>query len=76
MTAKAQNKTHYFLGSTGCKDWNQALDDYLELKKEKPQLTWHNFYTARKEVADSLEDVREKVTKEVDIIQNSGNFRA
>ena len=47
----------YYLGDTGCKDWNQALDDYLECKLTHPQITWHNFYVARKEVVNSFDKV-------------------
>jgi len=76
MPAKTNNKMMYYLGGTGCEDWNQALDDYLELKKEKPQITWHNFYTARKEVVDSLNNIKNNVEEKLDINQDSGIFRA
>ena len=66
----------YYLGDTGCEDWNQALDDYLTCKRQNPQITWHNFYIARKEVVDSLDAIKETVKKEVDNIQDSGMFRA
>lgn len=76
MSIKANNKMMYYLGETGCEDWNQALDDYLELKKEKPQITWHNFYIARKQVVDSFDDVIKNAKKEIDKNQDSGIFRA
>jgi len=57
MSTKANKKMMYYLGDTGCKDWNQALDDYLECKLTHPQITWHNFYVARKEVVNSLDKV-------------------
>ena len=57
MPTKANKKIMYCLGDTGCKDWNQALDDYLECKLEHPQITWHNFYVARKEVINSFDKV-------------------
>ena len=57
MSTKGNKKMMYYLGDTGCKDWNQALDDYLECKLTHPQITWHNFYVARKEVVNSLDKV-------------------
>lgn len=48
MPTKANKKMMYYLGDTGCEDWNQALDDYLTCKRQNPQITWHNFYIARK----------------------------
>jgi hypothetical protein len=76
MPTKANKKMMYYLGDTGCEDWNQALDDYLTCKRQNPQITWHNFYIARKEVVDSLDAIKETVKKEVDNIQDSGMFRA
>ena len=76
MPAKTNNKMMYYLGETGCEDWNQALDDYLQIKKDRPQITWHNFYIARKEVVDSFDDVIKNTEKEFDINQDSGIFRA
>jgi len=76
MPAKTNNKMMYYLGDTGCEDWNQALDDYLQIKKDRPQITWHNFYIARKEVVDSFDDVIKNTEKEIDINQGSGIFRA
>ena len=66
MPAKANKKMMYYLGDTGCEDWNQALDDYLDCKQDNPQITWHNFYIARKEVVNSFDKIKEKVKKEVD----------
>lgn len=76
MPAKANKKMMYYLGDTGCEDWNQALDDYLDCKQDNPQITWHNFYIARKEVVNSFDKIKDKVKKEVDNIQDSGMFRA
>lgn len=76
MPAKANKKMMYYLGSTGCKDWNQALDDYLDCKQDNPQITWHSFYVARREVVVSLDNIKGKVKKMVDNIQDSGIFRA
>ena len=66
MPTKANKKMMYYLGDTGCEDWNQALDDYLDCKQDNPQITWHNFYIARKEVVNSFDKIKEKVKKEVD----------
>jgi len=76
MPTKANKKMMYYLGDTGCEDWNQALDDYLDCKQDNPQITWHNFYIARKEVVNSFDKIKDKVKKEVDNIQDSGIFRA
>ena len=76
MPAKANKKMIYYLGDTGCEDWNQALDDFLDCKQDNPQITWHNFYIARKEVVNSFDKMKDKVKKEVDNIQDSGMFRA
>ena len=67
MPAKANKKMMYYLGDTGCEDWNQALDDYLDCKQDNPQITWHNFYIARKEVVNSFDKIKDKVKKEVDL---------
>lgn len=66
MPTKANKKMMYYLGDTGCEDWNQALDDYLDCKQDNPQITWHNFYIARKEVVNSFDKIKDKVKKKVD----------
>ena len=67
MPVKANKKMMYYLGDTGCEDWNQALDDFLDCKQDNPQITWHNFYIARKEVVNSFDKIKEKVKKKVDL---------
>ena len=66
MPTKANKKMIYYLGETGCEDWNQALDDFLDCKRYNPQITWHSFYIARKEVVNSFDKIKEKVKKKVD----------
>lgn len=39
----------YYLKETGFDSWNDCLDDFLEVKSKAPQITWHNYYIAKKD---------------------------
>jgi hypothetical protein len=67
---------NYYLKYTGHERWDDALDEFIEIEKKNPQITWHNFYMGKKNSIDSVEKVSKELQKRVDKTDGSDIFRA
>jgi hypothetical protein len=54
----------YYLKNIGA-DWNEVLDEYLDLKETNKELNWHDYYIEKSESKERIIKLFEQIEKEL-----------